>query len=861
MSKCFLKRTSLALFAITFSLLFAPNVSAENGQNEAEDTRLWSSNADDGSIYCDEATAALFTAICGGKNSSAPLTAPSQRYIDITMHVKEGEGHFVTESGNEQTRTNTYFYNDIFNDNTKPVSDRSNYAFVGWSTEENATEVDVEVDATRVSAMGVTDLYAVWSEEAFVAYHIAGGVWDAPDGNEYSHVMVSYHAGEKFRPLSPAPRRIEPFYDFLGWTTQQFGNGDEYTSDTDITDYYTDVFSNWEYNPAKIEDEMELDEVYDISAGVSIPLYKFTPAESGWYEVYTEGVEEDGTDRLAMVRLQNQGDHTLALEHFIDPTTNGGNLNVHLYYEMTAGETYYIRMGEMAGTFIRFNAGIRKAETATVTFDGNRGDAAYFDGVPGQTTKAVIIPVGEDIGNFRFSTDELTYPNDVVFSNWATESDPDPDDVHNYLIIEGDMTVFAQYLEMVVIKLDYNGGYSPYDKDETSTEAKFHPFDFFETPIDPKVDDPHKKFVGWSTDKNATAPDPQVIEGRNSSAALAEYLDGRTLYAIYDEPVSVTFNTIGGAWMMDDPDAKTYEGSLGKGHIFYGMAVMHYHPYVAHAGWRDQDGNVTTATSGIDASFTVDQDTVFTSILNYKLMADANGGGTFPRCGIGGCELRNFQVNYEGWKTKFSYDEVLEILGQPVPYDSSKAFLGFATDPDATEPDIIDGETYLEDIFYIYAIWGDDEYYVDDASETTWEKGDEEGLRVVIKRRGDDSLTFASFTGVSLGDEELPEEVYDAEEGSLVLTLHADFLETLEEGDYELAVHFDDVEDVMVPFTINPRQEEESSAEEDTPGAPNTGSNLDQAGLNAIAINYLIPAVVIVFAVTLGAFIYRKQSR
>ena len=695
MKSIFSKKARIASFLLAFGLLATSVLSltsAVDASAVSSSSQPWSTSTDSSKIYCDTDPGQLFPAICTG-TKPALLNASTDRYIDITLHAGE-YGHF---EGGAKDYTATYFYNDTFDDRTQPISERASYAFVGWSTDPAATAVDVELGELKAIEVG-TDLYAVWSDKAYVLYLIYGGVWDSPDGNEYTQILMEYDVNTNFQPLSPAPRRIEPYYDFVGWTTQSYGGGEQYTASTPITNYWTEIYSAWQYNPAKVANEMILNEVYDITAGVAVPLYKFTPTEDGWYEVYTDGITvEPNDERQAMLRLLDQDDHTLKSEQYIDPA--GGD--VHLYYEMTAGTTYYIRLGEYSGMYLRFNAGVRKAETATVTFDAGGTNGWFDDGGSHASIKDVITPIGDNVANLRFS--DLITDDVSTFNAWVAEPGGE---VHSHLLVTGPMTVYADYQEMTAIQLDYNGGHDPFTPETTSYLAKFKPDQQFETPVDPKIDDPTKKFVGWSVDSNADTPSPEVIEGKNSAANLANWLNGRTLYAVYGEKVSVTFRATGGSWMMDDMSTISYENSLGKGHIFYGMAVMHYHPQVEHFGWIDQDGTTIAATSGVDGTYHVDKDSAFTSILKYKMTAYGNGG-IFPNAGLIGAEVATLRLGYNGWQTTFSYAEALEVLGNPVPDDESKQFIGFATDPDATEPNIIDGETYLEDISRIYAIWGD----------------------------------------------------------------------------------------------------------------------------------------------------------
>ena len=802
MAKTFLRRAGMVFFAMFFSLTPVLKVGATgNASEEVLKDKAESATWNDmnvGRTYCDAGAKALFVAICNGTGTN--VQGSSARYIEITMHSGE-YGSFA--EGDPDNRSKTYFKTDPFNDYTTPVSNRPDYVFAGWSTKPEAIEVDVEVGLTKAADIG-TDLYAVWSDKAYVFYHVYNGFWHGPDDEIYRDVLMEYDAGTNFQPLDPDPIASQNVYDFVGWNTQQFGRGERYTTSTVIDEFFTDIYSEWYYDASLIEDEMFVNEVYHVSAGVSIPVYKFTPNETATYEIYTDGIEDDGSDRQGMIRLQDIHDRSLQHEEQIDPSA--GYADVHLYYEMQAGETYYIRFGEMEGAFISFDASIRKANMTTVTFNANHGEKAWFDGDHSVTTKQVQLPIGEDIGTYH--VDGLENDSDITFVGWSEEVDPE--EIHNHLLVTADMTVYAQYMELTVIPLDYNGGHDPYDGETTSYLAKFRAWDFFETPIDPVHDNPEKKFVGWSKNSAATEPDSEIMEGNSTANQVRDYLNGGTLYAVYGEPVTVTFNTIGGAYMMDDPSETSYEASVGKGHIFYGMAVMHDDPYVKAKGWMDQNGVFIPKVSEIYGHYTVEGDTTFTSVLVRELYAVGNGG-YFPYGGIGGFENKTLPMPYTGWNTKFSYADAINELGQPVSHDASKYFIGFATTPDATEPDVIDGVTLIEDLRNVYAIWGDDEYVIQDESDTFWQRGDYDGLRVVVKRTGDDTQTYPSFTGVTLGEELLAEEYYDAEEGSLILTIHPDYLESLENGEQTMMLHFSGV-NLEYNFTI-----------EDAPVVPNTG--------------------------------------
>ena len=106
----------------------------------------------------------------------------------------------------------------------------------------------------------------------------------------------------------------------------------------------------------------------------------------------------------------------------------------------------------------------------------------------------------------------------------------------------------------------------------------------------------------------------------------------------------------------------------------------------------------------------MDGDTTFTSLLAYELTVDANGGVLTQGCGFSEtCETSRVRVRYDDDSLKFSEAAIAEKVGTPITEEASKRFIGYATSPNATEPDIIDGETWLEYLETIYAVWGDAE--------------------------------------------------------------------------------------------------------------------------------------------------------
>ena len=902
MGKNFFKRAALALAATLFALSpsVSTRVSATSGDNgETVTFESWSKTTKD-KTYCDDGAAAIFTAKCSSTTlKSSTLTAPSSgKTVEIILHSGD-DGYFEEGKYDDEdntVRTKKYYYADAFDDTTRPVANASvNKAFVGWSTSsaEDAA-VDVEIGVSRASDLSggsdSVDLYAVWSNKAYVYYTIFNGVFETSDGSEYTDVLLEYDAGAYFQSLElyGAMKPISSVYTFSGWNTQPYNKGTSYTLATTVDEYWTDVYSVWEYNPDNI-DSLTLDEEETITVGVSIPVYKFTAPEAGYYEFYTDGVEpyEDVGDEeqpQPFVRVQNDYDANLASEQVIDPESSPYG-DVHTFYEMEAGETVYVRYGESNGGFLRFNIGVKKSEMATITFNSNRDtEKAWFlnDGGEKTATKNIDFPKGDDIRYYRQSglaTDET-----LTFNAWWTEDEISSEDRHSYLIIDDDMEVYADYSELAAIVLDYNGGHHPYDETRTSEVAHFRPYiDAFTTPIDPENNDPTLGFVGWSRDKDATEPDSDIVEGVTSADELAEELSGAPLYAVYGEKVLVTFEVPDEMWMMDDPSVTSFSTTSAVGHIFYGMATMTDNTRIYHEAWRDQDGNIANATSGIDGTYHIAGDTTFIPVLKYQVyIYTTEDGHIVKNCGLGICDYAMIREDYEdSTSSTFSYAPVKDKIGLPVAYEEDKYFLGYATTPDATESDIIEGETLLGDLADdIYAIYGGYDTYLKEIGTEEWAKGSDEGLKIIIDRTSAGSAIFDVFEGISLDgvisekDSSLSEFIstdnYDAREGGLILTLHSDYLDTLAAGEHTLSVHFYDRDSLDIAFAIaeadatdeNPEPSEGSeSDEEESPVVPNTGVS---SGASDRATNNILAPIIVggILLMVCGAVLaWKKTSR
>ena len=74
----------------------------------------------------------------------------------------------------------------------------------------------------------------------------------------------------------------------------------------------------------------------------------------------------------------------------------------------------------------------------------------------------------------------------------------------------------------------------------------------------------------------------------------------------------------------------------------------------------------------------------------------------------------------------------------------------------------------------------------------TWTKGSDATLEFTFKRSIADETCFSHFTGVRVDGKLLSAKAYTAKAGSTVVTLSADYLETLAVGEHTLTAQFDD---------------------------------------------------------------------
>ena len=108
------------------------------------------------------------------------------------------------------------------------------------------------------------------------------------------------------------------------------------------------------------------------------------------------------------------------------------------------------------------------------------------------------------------------------------------------------------------------------------------------------------------------------------------------------------------------------------------------------------------------------------------------------------------------------------------------------------------------------------DYYVSSGDGQTWQKGSSSGIEIVFKNHTNDRETFSRWTRWAAADgKRLADSDFTAKEGSLIINLKPEYLETLSVGEHKLTIAFDNSsQEVSATFTV---KEKSSSGRSSAP--------------------------------------------
>ena len=303
----------------------------------------------------------------------------------------------------------------------------------------------------------------------------------------------------------------------------------------------------------------------------------------------------------------------------------------------------------------------------------------------------------------------------------------------------------------------YGGDYG-YFGSPSVVSREYHPHkgDPFNPDAQPTAVSDRYLFAGWYSG----------IQGRGDryteETIIDEEMDGKNIYANWLPNASVIpVMELDNVYALDVPS----EGVL---FAFTPSATTTYEMYTTENDPYESIANVRLLNDKL------------TAMWDKRVFVDANGG-----CFHFDPDLTQVVVSFPT-SDAFSNQVIIEQHGEPIGTDDLQYLAGWATTPDASEPDVVERGTDVTGLTKIYAVWKEDSYYLAQGADQSWEKGSSEGLTFTVKRTGDDAMTFSCFRDVKVDGSSVEYPLSKIAEGSLILTLEPEYLETLSVGEHEV---------------------------------------------------------------------------
>ncbi len=620
----------------------------------------------------------VLTACDGSGKDQKPEYDPD-RFVTITLHAGKN-GTFGAEK--TETIETVQFRWDTFSETVQPNPINDSEVFIGWASEPDATEPNITPELTLVTDIG-SDVYAVWTDEVEVTYSTTDGYYEV-DGAYYGQIFMTYKVGARFQNLIPTPGSEQ--LKFVGWYTDYNGQGEQYTENTVINKTGIILYAQY-----VADDDMvikaALDQNYPLTVNGGGQIFSFVPQENAVYNAYTtDMIEEDFTN--GYIRLLNPD-----MTQIQDSIVYDYNGNASLVYELEAGKQYYYQVREANTDYAEMTFRISKVDNpVTVTLHANADEPedTNFDNVAGKIEKTVRFAPDANVQAYGHQGLTVNKTYKYRFMGWSVNPDsPFPD---TFIKATDGMDLYAVYDRSENLILNANGGnFSFYNEGEIH-HYSYLEGDYFVTEVEPKIDDVRLKFSGWATTPDAKKPD--IVEGMILCSELPE-----EIYAVYDEKITVTFDANGG-YLIGNPNITTYTSVRSKNHIFYGLSAGHEDKRMVPLAWIDQKGVEIPYTPDFYADYTFDGDTTLKAIWGYKIIVDANGGCFFEDPDTTALSI---VFEYEG---TFDGSVITRLVDDPTR--EGYILKGYATTPDATEPDVVDLKTPIKGLERIYCVWEKD---------------------------------------------------------------------------------------------------------------------------------------------------------
>ena len=478
---------------------------------------------------------------------------------------------------------------------------RTNYEFLGWSTDKDATEAEFRNQGTFTAPDNyeTTTLYAVWRKKHRLVF----------DGNgSTSGSMIDYYYSKGSSISLPNNNYTRTNYDFLGWSTNKDATRIEYANRTSFTvptnSEETIFYAVWRKKHHLIFDgngatsgSMSDTYYYAPGSSITLPSYNYSRTNYqfiGW-STNKDATEATYANRANFTVPNNSGETTLFAiwrkQHRIIYDGNGATSGSMSDQVVATGATVTLSNNSYAKTNFTF-AGWSEDPNATVETYGNKANFI----APTETTETTLYAVwrakptvkfdgnGATSGSmadqvFKYDTAaNLRYNNftrtDYSFMGWSEDMDatePTYQDRDSFTPPrERDVTtLYAVWRKKFVVHYD-NNGYG----EGTMADSTYSWASATVTLRDNAFVRPKYYVEGWSTDRNATTP---MYEDGGIFTLPTDGTLEVTLYAVWKPAYTIVYDGNGAdsGEMYDTVDGRTeITNTVGK----VGMVTKLYSP-------------------------------------------------------------------------------------------------------------------------------------------------------------------------------------------------------------------------------------------------------------------------------------------
>ena len=349
---------------------------------------------------------------------------------------------------------------------TVPETDDSNLIWTGmWSESAGGEPIG---DVSQYIINGDITLYAVWTEAVMLTFDPNGGYFDdqttyskkikVPHGTAFSEVPAVYPANENSV--------------FRGWFEEPDCTGES----VDFSDYFLAtrdmiLYAGWE--------EQETSRLITLHANGG---YFSDSSEEDSADLKTFYLPED-SELFGDYSVRNNNSDLAFAGWYFDEDCTEYAFGVNEYFTPQSDLDLYAKW--VYGYVVTFNAG-----------------SGYFDEEGNNTYVCAVVPghtIPDDPG--MSNLDE-----NLDFLGWYLTPECDGEQIYPYEYIpEGDVTLYARWVQTYTVTFNANGGYfGDSENNETLSTVHFRAGDSVGGSWGVVHSDGHMAFTGWYFDENCT---------------------------------------------------------------------------------------------------------------------------------------------------------------------------------------------------------------------------------------------------------------------------------------------------------------------------------------------------------------------